>query len=220
MQTDNYKHKGLRKALVDSLKLRGIKDEAVLEAMLRIPRHYFMDSAFLEHAYQDKAFGIGEGQTISQPYTVALQTELLSIQPGMKVLEIGTGSLYQAAILAEMGATVYSVEYNETLYKRALKRLNDLKIQNIYLFNGDGSEGLLGHSPYQRILLTAAAPTVPEPLKKQLVSGGVLVLPLGNRDEQLMLRFTKLSEFNYKEESFGKFVFVPLLGKNGWTERV
>ncbi|TAF32051.1 MAG: protein-L-isoaspartate(D-aspartate) O-methyltransferase [Cytophagales bacterium] len=220
MLKDDYKHKGLRRALIASLRAKGIKSEAVLQAMMNVPRHFFMDSAFLEHAYQDKAFGIGEGQTISQPYTVAIQSELLEIKKGLKVLEIGTGSLYQAAILAEMGATVYSIEFNEVLYKRALHTMERLGLKNIFLFNGDGSEGLLGQSPYQRILLTAAAPKVPDPLKKQLEPGGIIVLPLGDRQEQIMHRFTKLSEGNYKGESFGKFAFVPLLGKNGWHEAI
>nr|WKN35264.1 protein-L-isoaspartate(D-aspartate) O-methyltransferase [Tunicatimonas sp. TK19036] len=213
---DGYKHRGMRRVLVQQIYRKGIRDERVLRAMEQIPRHAFMDSAFVEHAYQDKAFQIGEGQTISQPYTVAFQSELLQVIPGQRILEIGTGSGYQCAVLVAMGAQVYSIEYNQVLYGRAKKKLRELGYQ-AHLFHGDGSKGLASHAPYDRILVTAGAPMVPEALTLQLRPHGRLVIPVGNRDRQEMLLISKDSEGNVHQQSYDFFSFVPLLGSHGWT---
>ena len=183
--------------------------------MATIPRHAFLDNAFQEHAYQDKAFQIGEGQTISQPYTVAFQTELLDVQPGQKILEIGTGSGYQCSVLLEMGANVYSIEYNGVLYRRAKKLLKVLGFHP-YLVHGDGSQGLSEHAPYDRILVTAGAPSVPEALTTQLASPGKLVIPVGDRRRQEMLLISKDETGNTSQKSHHYFSFVPLLGNQGW----
>ena len=205
----------MRRTLVQQIYRKGIRDERVLRAMEQVPRHAFMDTAFVEHAYQDKAFQIGEGQTISQPYTVAFQSELLQVAPGMRVLEIGTGSGYQCAILVVMGAKVYSIEYNQVLHRRAKKKLRELGYQ-AHLFHGDGSEGLAAHAPYDRILVTAGAPLVPEILIDQLQPGGRLVIPVGNRDRQEMLLIVKDEEGNVRQKAYDFFSFVPLLGSQGW----
>ncbi|MBN3518990.1 protein-L-isoaspartate(D-aspartate) O-methyltransferase [Algoriphagus lutimaris] len=212
---DTYLHKGKRKALVALLREKGIKSESVLEAINNLPRHFFFDSALISHAYEDKAFPIGEGQTISQPYTVAFQTELLNIKQGDKVLEIGTGSGYQASILHLLGAEVYTIEYQKKLYEGTKRFLGRLGI-HMNLFYGDGSEGLPQHAPYDKILVTAGAPIVPDALLKQLKVGGVLVIPVGDRRRQTMLRLTKKSEKQIVREEFDWFAFVPLLGKEGW----
>lgn len=212
---DTYRHKGLRRALVDSLRQKGIGNPQVLDAMLRLPRHWFLDSAFLEHAYTDKAFAIGEGQTISQPYTVAFQTELLDIKPGDKVLEIGTGSGYQACVLAEMGAKVVSVEFNRKLHERARKLVRQLGYP-ITLIYGDGSLGVPSLAPYQGIIVTAAAPQVPPALVEQLAPSSHLVIPVGEREQQKMLRLVKKSNGETEAEVFANFSFVPLRGKFGW----
>lgn len=212
---DTYLHKGKRKALVALLREKGIKSESVLEAINNLPRHFFFDSALISHAYEDKAFPIGEGQTISQPYTVAFQTELLDIQQGDKVLEIGTGSGYQASILHLLGAEVYTIEYQKKLYEDTKRFLGRLGI-HMHLFYGDGSEGLAQYAPYDKILVTAGAPIVPNALLKQLKVGGVLVIPVGDRRRQTMLRLTKKSEKQIVREEFDWFAFVPLLGKDGW----
>lgn len=212
---DSYIHKGQRKALVEVIKRKGIQDESVLQAMNTFPRHFFFDSALHSHAYDDKAFPIGEGQTISQPYTVAFQTELLQVQPGDKVLEIGTGSGYQAAILYLLGAEVHSIEYNEKLYKKAKKFLPKLGIK-IKFYLGDGSKGLPEQAPYDKILVTAGAPVVPKSLTEQLAVGGSLVIPVGDRTTQKMLRITKKADQQLVEEKFDNFSFVPLLGQEGW----
>lgn len=212
---DTYLHKGKRKALVALLREKGIKSESVLEAINNLPRHFFFDSALISHAYEDKAFPIGEGQTISQPYTVAFQTELLDIQQGDKVLEIGTGSGYQASILHLLGAEVYTIEYQKKLYEGTKRFLGRLGI-HMHLFYGDGSEGLAQYAPYDKILVTAGAPIVPNALLKQLKVGGVLVIPVGDRRRQTMLRLTKKSEKQIVREEFDWFAFVPLLGKDGW----
>lgn len=213
---DSYKHKGMRLALVNYLKKSGISDLRVLRALANVPRHWFLESAFLGHAYQDKAFSIGEGQTISQPYTVAFQTQLLQLQPGQKVLEIGTGSGYQAAILAEMDVKVFSIEYNRKLHDRAKQLIKKMGYQNIQLFFGDGSLGLAGFAPFDGILVTAGAPSVPNTLVAQLAAGGRLVIPVGSQAAQQMLRLTVQADGQVKTETFNNFVFVPLLGRFGW----
>jgi protein-L-isoaspartate(D-aspartate) O-methyltransferase len=215
MLEDSYRHKGLRKVLVNKLISKGISDPAVLRAIETVPRHFFFENAFLEHAYQDKAFPIGEGQTISQPYTVAFQTQLLEIQPGDKVMEIGTGSGYQAAILAAMGARLYTVELNKVLFLRFRQLLTQLPYK-INVFCGDGSLGLPVYAPFKRILVTAGAPTVPKTLVDQLAIGGVLVIPVGDNKRQEMVRIRRLEKDVLHRETFDQFSFVPLLGKNGW----
>lgn len=217
MLEDTFQHKGLRKKLIEEIRKKGIQDENVLKAMLNIPRHWFLDSVFLQHAYQDKAFPIDEGQTISQPYTVAFQTELLEVQPYQNILEIGTGSAYQACVLAEMGARVCTIEYNEVLHKKAKRMIDILRYdKKIQCFLGDGSQGLLRNSPYDAILVTAGAPSVPEALLFQLKIGGKLVIPVGDNDVQKMMRITRKEEKRFTQEEFENFSFVPLLGKNGW----
>ena len=213
---DSYKHRGLRKRLVATVRQKGIKDEAVLAALGRVPRHFFFDNVFLEHAYQDKAFPIGEGQTISQPYTVAFQTELLRLNPGERVLEIGTGSGYQASILLELGVHVFTIEYNKALYERTRKFLPTIGYKPVFK-HGDGSQGWPAHAPYDAIIVTAGAPVVPEALKAQLEIGGRLVIPVGTSERQRMLRITRLSENDFNTEEFDYFAFVPLLGKGGWN---
>lgn len=211
---DNFRHKGLRKQLVESIRSKGISDEQVLSAMENIPRHYFMDSSFLEFAYQDKPFPIGSGQTISQPYTVAFQSMLLKVEKGLKVLEIGTGSGYQASVLAEMGARVFSIERQRKLFQRTRSFMEEMP-WNIKLFLGDGNEGLPKFAPFDRILITAAAPQITKALESQLKTGGIMVIPLGAGEEQQMLRLTKLADGSFTEEQFGAFRFVPLLDNLG-----
>lgn len=216
MIVDNYRQRGLRNNLVKKIRQKGISDEHVLAAIGKIPRHVFFDDALLSHAYEDKAFPIGEGQTISQPYTVAFQTELLKIRKGDKVLEIGTGSGYQACILIELGAKVYTIEYNRKLYELTRDFLPTLGYAP-YFFHGDGSKGLRAKAPFDKILVTAGAPFVPEELTDQLTEGGMLVIPVGSRDRQSMLRITK-SDGELKKEEFDYFAFVPLLGEGGWKK--
>ena len=215
---DSYLHKGLRRKLIKILRDKAITDELVLEAINRVPRHIFLDNAFLEHAYQDKAFPIGDGQTISQPYTVASQTSLLKLSPGMKVLEIGTGSGYQCSVLLEMGANVFTIEYHRSLHEKAKKMLQSLGYK-AQLFCGDGSEGLARFGPYDRILATAGAPYVPTKLLEQLKVGGILVIPVGDQKTQKMLRLTKVSATEISQEECGDFRFVPLVGKDGWAAK-
>ncbi len=207
---DSYRHKGMRKKLVDSIRRKGIQDAGVLKALDTIPRHLFLDSSFLEFAYDDKPFPIGSGQTISQPYTVAFQSELLQVKQGQKVLEIGTGSGYQACVLAEMGAKVYSVERQKKLYLKTKKFLKKLPY-NVKLFYGDGGKGVPSFAPYDRILITAAAPDIPKALLDQLRTGGFLVVPVGGGDVQTMLRIKKLGNDEFETEEFGAFRFVPML---------
>jgi protein-L-isoaspartate(D-aspartate) O-methyltransferase len=211
---DTYKHRGLRNKLVKKLASKGIKSEAVLKAIGAVPRHLFFDEALLSHAYEDKAFPIGEGQTISQPFTVAFQTEKLEIKPGDKVLEIGTGSGYQAAILLELGAKVFSIEYNKNLYERTKVFLPKLGYRP-YLAYGDGSRGLPSKAPFDKILVTAGAPVIPRALTDQLADGGILIIPVGGRDMQKMMRIKKVKG-DLLHEQFENFAFVPLLGEGGW----
>ena len=212
---DEYKHKGMRKRLVQTIRDKGIKDENVLQAIGEIPRHFFFDQALAEHAYEDKAFPIGSGQTISQPYTVAFQSELLQIKPKDKVLEVGTGSGYQAMVLLKLGAAVYTIEYQKSLYDKTRQFLPQLGYQPHFFF-GDGSKGLSRYAPYDKIIVTAGAPTVPDQLIDQLKIGGVLVIPVGDNKIQRMLRLTKTTENKVRTEQFNDFRFVPLLGDEGW----
>lgn len=207
---DSYKHKGLRHQLVESLRQKGIRDERVLAAMEVLPRHFFLDDAFAEWAYTDKPFQIGKGQTISQPYTVAYQTELLAINKRDKVLEIGTGSGYQAAILAVMGARVFTVERHAQLYEKARQLLKELKLGSIRCFHRDGFKGLPEFAPYAKILVTAGAPEIPPSLLDQLAIDGRLVIPVGKK-VQTMYRVTRKSKEDYQTEKFNNFRFVPFL---------
>ncbi|MBC5773424.1 protein-L-isoaspartate(D-aspartate) O-methyltransferase [Pontibacter sp. KCTC 32443] len=216
METDLYKHKGMRRGLVQQLRQKGIRDERVLAAIETVPRHFFFDKAFVEQAYQDKAFPIGEGQTISQPYTVAFQTELLRLKPTDKVLEIGTGSGYQCCVLLQITPNVYTIEFNKPLYEKARRFFTKYGLKP-YTFHGDGSEGLPMHAPYDKIIVTAGAPVVPRSLLKQLNVGGILVIPVGNESSQKMLRITRTSETGFEQEEFADFKFVPLLGREGWN---
>ena len=216
MVEDSYKHQGMRRRLIQKLREKGIESEKVLGVMGKIPRHIFFENAFLEHAYQDKAFPIGHGQTISQPYTVAFQSQLLKIEEGDKVLEIGTGSGYQAMVLHDLGAKLYTIEYQEPLYERTRHFLPKLGYQKIHFFYGDGSKGLAAHAPFNKIIVTAGAPTVPNSLVAQLTIGGCLVIPVGDNSTQQMLRLTKTSERKISKEVFSNFSFVPLKGDEGW----
>jgi protein-L-isoaspartate(D-aspartate) O-methyltransferase len=213
---DTYRHKGLRKKLVDTVRNKGITDEAVLEAINKIPRHFFLDSAFDELAYEDRAFPIGEGQTISQPYTVAYQTQLLEIKKFEKVLEIGTGSAYQACVLAEMGAQVFTIERQKKLFDSNKNFQYLKKYPSIKFFYGDGYEGLPTYGPFDKVIITAAAPEIPQKLIQQLKPGGMMVIPVGAGDLQRMMRIAKLPNGALKEEVFDHFSFVPMIeGKKG-----
>ena len=214
MIEDNYRQRGLRNNLVKKLRLKGILDERVLAAIGKVPRHVFFDDALLNHAYEDKAFPIGEGQTISQPYTVAFQTEKLEIKLGDKVLEIGTGSGYQAAILIEMGANVYTIEFQRKLFERTKEFLPSIGYKPFFFF-GDGSKGIPAKAPYNKIIVTAGAPIIPDALIEQLSDDGILIIPVGDREKQKMVRIVKKNGKSYKEE-FDTFAFVPLLGEQGW----
>ena len=207
---DTFKHQGLRQKLVNILKDKGITDAKVLKAIGKIPRHLFMDSSFLDHAYQDKAFPIGADQTISQPYTVAFQSELLQIKSGHKILEIGTGSGYQTAVLCELGAKVYSIERQNELFKKTSKFLPKLGYRAKKLIFGDGYIGLEEEAPFDGVIVTAGAPFVPKPLLSQLKIGGRLVIPVGD-DVQVMTMFTRKGPKEFEKEEFGEFRFVPLL---------
>ena len=208
---DSFKHKGLRQKLVENLIFKGIKNEAVLEAIRKVPRHWFMDSSFLDHAYQDKAFPIAANQTISQPYTVAYQTELLEVEANHKVLEIGTGSGYQTAVLCFLEAEVYSIERQLELFKKTSLFLPKIGYVAKRLIFGDGYKGLKADAPFDRILVTAGAPFVPKPLLAQLKVGGRLVIPVGDK-EQVMSVFVRTSQKSFKKQEFGNFKFVPMLG--------
>jgi protein-L-isoaspartate(D-aspartate) O-methyltransferase len=208
---DSYRHKGLRRQLIEEIRAKGIKDERVLDAMSILPRHFFLEKAFEEHAYADKAFPIGNDQTISQPYTVAYMTSLLDIEKGDKVLEIGTGSGYQAAILATLGARVYTVERQEELYKRTKELLKKLNFNTLRCYFGDGSIGLPDYAPYDKIIVTAGAPIIPDALKEQLAINGVLVIPVGENDGQRMHYIKRISDKEYESKALDKFRFVPFL---------
>ena len=208
---DSYRHKGLRKKLTAGIREKGITDERVLDAINNVPRHFFLDSAFDEAAYADKAFPIGEGQTISQPYTVAYQTQLLEVKPFDKVLEIGTGSAYQAVVLAQMGALVYTIERQKKLFELNKKFEYLKRFPNIKFFYGDGFEGLPTYAAFDKILITAAAPDIPPKLVEQLKTGGMMVLPVGSGEVQRMMRITKVQDNVLKEEVFDHFSFVPML---------
>ena len=207
---DTFKHKGLRQQLVELIKSKGISDEKVLKAIGTVPRHLFMDSGFLDHAYQDKAFPIAAEQTISQPYTVAFQTELLNVKKGNKILEIGTGSGYQTAILCELGAKVYSIERQHELYKKTSKFLPKLGYRAKKLIFGDGYIGMEEEAPFDGIIVTAGAPFVPKPLLSQLNIGGRLVIPVGD-DVQTMTLFIRKGPKDFEKHEYGGFRFVPLL---------
>jgi len=213
---DNYRHKGLRKQLVETLRSKGISDETVLAAINEVPRHVFLDSSFVELAYQDKAFPIGSGQTISQPMTVAFQTQLLQVEKGMKVLEIGTGSGYQACVLAAMGAKVFSIERQRNLYFKTKGILEQLPFR-VKTFLGDGFEGLPTYAPFDRVIITAGAPSLPPALVEQMKAGGIMVIPMDNPngDGQTMLRIIKLEDGSLQKEEFGDFKFVPMLKEIG-----
>jgi len=209
---DTYRHKGLRRKLAEEVRQKGINDERVIAAIERIPRHFFLDSSFVEFAYQDKPFPIGSGQTISQPYTVAFQTELLEVKKGEKVLEIGTGSGYQACVLLELGAKVFSIERHHSLYIKTKALLQNMGY-NARLFYGDGYKGLPAYAPFDKILITAAAPEAPPDLLKQLKIGGMMVVPVGSGGTQTMMRITKVDNDKYELSDFGQFRFVPMLGQ-------
>lgn len=212
---DTYRHKGLRKKLIDTIREKGVTDEKVLAAMSNIPRHFFLDTALQDIAYEDRAFPIAEGQTISQPYTVAYQTELLQVHQYDKILEIGTGSAYQATILAEMGAQVFTIERQKNLFEKNKNFVFRSKYPNIKFFYGDGFEGLPTFAPFDKIIITAAAPEIPPKLVEQLKAGGKMVLPLDEDHHQRMVRIIKNEDGGYEEESFENFSFVPMLkGKN------
>ena len=208
---DTYKHKGLRKKLVDGLRVKGITDEKLLTAINNIPRHFFLDSAFDDVAYEDRAFPIGEGQTISQPYTVAYQTQLLELKSFEKILEIGTGSAYQACVLAEMGAQVYTIERQKKLFDNNKTFTYLKKYHNIKFFYGDGYEGLPTYAPFDKIIITAAAPEIPTRLIEQLKPSGMMIIPVGGSDVQRMMRITRLKTGAIREEVFDHFSFVPML---------
>lgn len=212
---DSYKTKGARKKLLQILAEKGIIDKRVLDAMGKIPRHFFFDKTFESHAYDDKAFPIGEGQTISQPYTVAYQTQLLHIEAGDKILEIGTGSGYQTCILAELGATVYSIERHQKLSEKASMMLKDMKL-TANLRCGDGTIGWPEHAPFDKIIVTAGAPVIPKQLASQLNIGGIMVIPVGNETQQQMITMIRKSEKTFEKITLDGFKFVPLIGENGW----
>ncbi|MBK6701742.1 MAG: protein-L-isoaspartate(D-aspartate) O-methyltransferase [Saprospiraceae bacterium] len=212
MVEDNYRQRGLRKQLVLELSQKGIQNKQVLEAIMAVPRHLFLDKAFEEWAYKDNAFPIDCDQTISQPYTVAFQTSLLDLQPKDKVLEIGTGSGYQACVLLEMGVKVYTIERHKTLHDKTEKLLTKIGYKSIRTFFGDGYLGLPRFAPFDKILITAAVPEIPTTLIDQLKPGGILVIPLDDhKQSQTMMRIYKLQDGSLKKESFGQFRFVPML---------
>jgi len=212
---DSYKNKGARKKLVEMLADKGITDKSVLNAMQKIPRHFFFDKTFESHAYEDKAFPIGEGQTISQPYTVAYQTQLLHVHKNDKVLEIGTGSGYQTCVLSELGANVYSIERHESLSKKAAVMLTHFGYKANLLF-GDGTKGWPEEAPFDKIIVTAGAPVVPKQLAAQLAIGGIMVIPVGDAVVQQMLTIVRKSEKSFEKIVMDNFKFVPLIGEHGW----
>lgn len=212
---DNYREKGARKKLVDDLRKKGIEDEAVLSAINKIPRHYFFDETFWHQAYKDIAFPIGEGQTISQPYTVAYQTQLLHINKGEKVLEIGTGSGYQACVLLELGAEVFTIERQQKLFSRTKIVLPHIGYKPHFIL-GDGSVGLPEKAPFDKILVTAGAPDVPDGLLRQLKVGGIMVIPVGDEKSQKMITLFRISQNDFERHELDTFRFVPLVGDKAW----
>lgn len=212
---DNYREKGARKKLVEHLKGRGIEDQKVLEAIGKVPRHFFFDETFWNQAYRDIAFPIGDGQTISQPYTVAYQSELLHVKKGDKVLEIGTGCGYQTCILLELGANVYTIERQENLYNRTIQVLPYMGYKANF-FLGDGSKGIETHAPYDKIIVTAGAPFVPEIMLKQLKIGGIFVIPVGDEKSQKMMTIIRVGENDFDRIELDTFRFVPLVGDQAW----
>lgn len=208
---DTYRHKGLRKKLVDQLREKGITDETVLNAINNIPRHFFLDTALDNIAYEDRAFPIAEGQTISQPYTVAYQTQLLQVKPGDKILEIGTGSIFQASVLAEMGAKVFTIERQKLLFEKTKNFVLKGKYPTIKFFYGDGFEGLPTFAPFDKVIITAAAPFIPPKLIEQMRPGGKMVIPVDEGEHQRMLRITRNPDNSLTEEAFENFSFVPML---------
>lgn len=209
---DNYRHKGMRQQLVNQLRGEGFNDERVLAAINEVPRHVFLDSSFVEYAYSDQPFSIGSGQTISQPSTVAFQTSLLDVDRGMKVLEVGTGSGYQACVLAALGAKVFSIERQRNLYFRTKEILEQLPYR-VKTFLGDGYEGLETYKPFDRVIITAGAPFIPPKLIDQMKPGGIMVIPINDADpeHQKMLRVRKMDDGSLQQEEFGDFKFVPML---------
>jgi len=214
--TDTFKHKGMRKRLVEEIKAKGITDEAVLKAIGKIPRHVFMDSSFENFAYQDVPFPIGSGQTISQPYTVGFQSQLLKIKKGDKVLEVGTGSGYQAIVLIELGAKVFSIERQRSLFDRTRKLMTELGYM-AKLFYGDGYKGLPTYAPFDNIIVTAGAPEIPKDLLLQLKIGGWMIIPVGGEDGQIMTKIIRKGELEFEKKVYGEFAFVPML-KNRATD--
>lgn len=209
--SDTYRHKGLRRKLVETLQGKGIKNEKVLSAIEALPRHFFLEKAFEEWAYQDKAFPIGNEQTISQPFTVAYQTELLQIKKRDKVLEVGTGSGYQAAILALLGARVYTIERQEALYHKTNNLLEKIEVGNIRTYFRDGYKGLPEYAPFDKMIVTAGATEIPKALLEQLKIGGMLVIPVGDDASKKMTRITRIGEKEFQKEEFDNFRFVPFL---------
>ena len=212
---DNFKHQGMRNKLMDGIRAKGIKDERVLEAMLEIPRHYFLDKAFLNQAYEDMAFKIGAGQTISQPFTVAYQTSLLDIKKGDQVLEIGTGSGYQTCVLLELGAKVFTIERQKELYDKTKKFLPEIGY-SAKMFYGDGYKGLPAFAPFDKVLVTCGAPFIPEELIKQMKVGGIMVIPVGAGEVQVMTTILKTSESAFEKHELQQFRFVPMLEDKEW----
>lgn len=213
---DSYLHIGMRKQLVEEIQKKHSISEQVVNALLKVPRHLFLPSIFLNHAYEDKAFPIGEEQTISHPSTVAIQSSLLDIQKEEKVLEIGTGSGYQCAVLLELGARVYSIERVRNLFKKTQVLLKELNYHP-KLFCGDGSKGLESFAPYDKIIVTAGAPIIPNTLIDQLKVGGKLIIPVGDNTKQKMILLEKKNEKVISKKEYKNFSFVPLVGENGWS---
>ena len=208
---DSYRHKGLRKKLVEIVRNKGIKDERILQAIGNIPRHYFLDPEFADWAYKDVAFPIDAGQTISQPYTVAFQTELLEVKPKDKILEIGTGSGYQAAVLSFLGAKVYTIERQERLFFKTTGFLEEIGFGAIRTFLGDGYKGLPRYAPFDKIIVTAGASEIPKALVEQLKTGGIMVIPFGKGEVKDMIRLKKVDDKNVTLQKLGKFSFVPFV---------
>jgi len=210
-QKDSFRHQGMRAQMIAVLRKKGIQDEQVLQAMTEVPRHFFLDGAFDEWAYEDQAFSIGHGQTISQPYTVAFMTELLSVRKHDKILEIGTGSGYQAAVLAAMGGRVYTVERQDALYRKAKTLFASKQFGTVKVFLRDGNKGLPEYAPFNRIIVTAGAPDFPEALFEQLSAGGIMVVPVDSDGGQTMWRIFKNEDGSLTKEAHGFFRFVPFL---------